>query len=216
MKANFSFQKPRAFAFLELLVLIAVVAILAALLLPALANAKAKARRINCVNNLKQDGLAVRLWSNDNGDHNPPQVSTNKGGSLEYVAGGNAFRHFQCMSNELNTPRILVCPSDTREAAENFVELENANVSYFVGVDADETMPQMFLAGDRNLLINDDPVKPGLVTVKTSDTISWTEELHNAQGNVGLADGSVQQATSRSLQQMSSHAETNMYRLAIP
>jgi competence protein ComGC len=216
METSFSRQRLRAFAFMELLVIIAVAAMLAALLLPTLASAHDKARRIHCVNNLKQDGLAFRLWSSDNNDKNPPQVSTKNGGSMEYIAGGNAFRHFRCMSNELPTPKILACPADTRQAAQDFVTLKNANVSYFVGVDADETRPQMLLTGDRNLAINDIPVDAGLVTVKTSDTLSWTQELHHGQGNVGLADGSVMQATSSGLQQMSVHGGTNVYRLAVP
>jgi prepilin-type processing-associated H-X9-DG protein len=216
MDSTSFFLKRRAFAFIELLVILAVVAILAALLLPALAKAKAKAQRINCVNNLKQDGLAFRMWSDDNGDKYPPRVSTTKGGSMEYVAGGNAFRHFLCMSNELSTPKILACPSDTRKPAQNFSGLKNANVSYFVGVDARETMPQMFLTGDRNLVINDVPIETGLATVKSSDTLSWTQELHQGQGNVGLADGSVQQATAAHLQQMNRHTGTNAYRLAVP
>ena len=44
------------------------------LLLPALARAKKKAQRINCVNNLKQVGLAFRLWGGDNDDKYPPRV----------------------------------------------------------------------------------------------------------------------------------------------
>src|ERR1700753_1440287 len=102
----------RAFAFIELLIIVAVVAILAGLLLPALAKAKQKAQRINCVNNLKQVGLAFRLFSGDNGDTYPPRVPTAKGGSREYVSGGNTFRHFLCMTNELFTPKILACPAD--------------------------------------------------------------------------------------------------------
>src|SRR5947209_5943377 len=84
-------RRRRAFSLAELLIIIAVVALIAGLLLPALAKAKSKAQRIQCVNNLKQDGLAYRIWAGDNGDKYPMQVSTNKGGSLEYVADGEAF-----------------------------------------------------------------------------------------------------------------------------
>lgn len=127
---------------------------MAAMVLPALSKAKERAQSINCVNNLKQQGLAFRIWSLDNDDKFPFNVSTSKGGTFELCDRGgdgfdrNSFQHFQVMSNELNTPKILVCPLDAgRQAALNFQNLQAANVSYQVrsGTNVSDANPNEVL-----------------------------------------------------------------------
>ena len=203
----------QGFTLVGLLIIIAVLAILAAMLLPALASAKRKAQRINCVNNLKQDGLAFRLWEGDNGDKYPMAVSTNKNGTMEYAA--DVFRHFQVMSNELSTPKILVCPADNRTAAASFARLKNQNVSYFVGLDATEVRPPMLLTGDRNVTNGLSPVR-SVLELRPEIPAGWTEDMHNGQGNVGLADGSVQQVSIPGLLQILKNTGDSTNRIALP
>jgi len=215
MNSTVRSSRKAAFTLVGLLIIIAVIAILAAMLLPALASAKRKAQRINCVNNLKQDGLAFRIWEGDNGDKYPMAVSTNKGGTMEYAEDGNAFRHFQVMSNELNTPKILICPADDRTAAASFARLKNQNVSYFVGLDATEVRPQMLLTGDRNVTNGLSPVR-SVLELRPEIPAGWTEAMHNGQGNVGLSDGSVQQVTIDALRNAIKNSGDATNRIALP
>jgi hypothetical protein len=113
--------------------------VLAAMLLPALAHAKNRAQLISCQSQMMQIGMAMRVWEGDNGDRFPFNVSTNQGGTMELCLRGdggfdrNAVNHFQVMSNELGTPRILVCPADSsKQPADNFRDLESKNISYLL------------------------------------------------------------------------------------
>src|SRR5262245_48718555 len=127
------------FTLVELLVIIGISAVITGTGIVALIRARARAGAICCNCNLKQIGLSIRIWANDHADQYPGQVSTNQGGTKELVAGGNAFRHFQTLSNELSTPKVLVCLGDSdRKVARDFLTLANSNLSYFVSLDARE------------------------------------------------------------------------------
>jgi len=197
MKPPLSHQRNRALTLTEVLVVIFVIVFVVALLLPALAAAKRKHARIGCVNNLKQIGIAFRLWEGDNNDKYPMSVSVTNGGAMELIATGNVAACFQVMSNELSTPKILLCPEDTHRAyATNFsTGFSGANISYFVSPDAVETYPQMILNGDDNLLVDGKPVQPGILNLRTGTTIAWTKDRHHGVGNIGMADGSAMQVT---------------------
>lgn len=187
-----SIRWERAFTCVELLVVIAVLAVLAAVVLSWSTLISPKNKRIYCVNYLMQIGLSVRVVQTDHGNRFPWDTGTNNVRTANSGPTKNITFVFQNLSNELVTPKILVCPADTRTPAANFQTLTTNNISYFIGLDADEAMLQMPLAGDRNLTTNGVPVGGGLVSLTTNLALGWTAAMHNHQGNVVLSDGSVQ------------------------
>ena len=206
----------------EVLVLIMLVALLAALLIPAFSKARVRAARINCVSNLKSVGLAFRMWSNDHGEKFPWNVSITNGGTLEFAGRPEAFRHYLAISNELVSPKVLKCEKDEmRTKVSSWYQLTNdaRHISYFVGLDADETKPQSILSGDRHITTNGVRAV-GLVTIPISMTVGWSPELHNGVGNLGLGDGSAHQSTSPMARKQFGSSLTNSgadsIRLVIP
>lgn len=188
-----------AFTLVEVLVVLGVIAMTVALVLPGIARAKQKAMRMQCTDNLKQLGLAFRTRAINGGAAFSAEASTNREVALGSTTSGEAFRYFQVMSNELGNPKLLVCPADTRVPAKDFGPgFSNANLSYFMSLDAEETYPGMFLSGDRNLT-NGLPIQKGILLLTPNRPVGWTRELHDRQGNVALADGSVQGFTSTGL-----------------
>jgi prepilin-type processing-associated H-X9-DG protein len=200
MNANRMWRtKTPSFTRTELLVVLALVGVLGCLLIPALQRSRQRALRIRCTSNLKQIGMSFKTWALENNDRFPSQALTNQSGDLKPEAATNVYLHFGVMSNELSTPYILHCPADvSRQVAKDFENVNNTNISYFVGLDAVDTTPQMFLTGDRNLT-NGLPVTNHVLFLAPNLPVGWTHELHSGQGNIGLADGSVQGLSSFSL-----------------
>ena len=207
----------RGVTLMEVLAIIAVIVLVVALLLPALANGRRRTSRIGCINNVKQVQLAFMTWSLDNSDRFPMQVSTTDGGSMEFVAGGHTFPHFQVISNEISTPKLLNCPVDNRMFAANFQnDFTDSNISYFVGLDASSTNPASFLIGDSHFAIGGVPVKSGLLLLSTDTSVGWTSARHDGRGNIALADGSVHLVNSSELRKLTAETRLATNRISIP
>ena len=159
------------------------------------------------------------------------EVSVTNGGTMELACSGNVVTTFQIMSNELSTPKVLLCPEDIRRIwATNFsADFDDSHISYFIGPDADTNHLQAFLSGDGNFVIGGVPAKSGLLQLSTSTFVAWNSGRHVSpgshfwtaarnrfSGNILFADGSVQQVSTINLQQAFHQTGLATNRLAIP
>jgi prepilin-type processing-associated H-X9-DG protein len=207
------------FTIVELLVIIGGLLCILALFGPTLRNQR-QARTVACILNLKQIGVAYRVWAEDNGDKMPAQVPLTNGGWLEIASQSNAaaflWTNYALMANELGqSPGVLPCPKDDRVPATNFSAIhDNSPLSYFAGVEACDAFPQSLLGGDRNMAPGLQPkddfgyastnCRGNEVRLQTNSPVCWSLKIHSkgnlaGAGNLLFADGSVQQTSSGSL-----------------
>ena len=185
----------------ELMVVISIIGILSALLMKGEQLAMARVKRISCENNLRQTGIAFNIFQHDHAGKFPMQVPVAQGGAQDFVQNGYlvpdafyfSYRLFQPISNELTQAKALLCKDEvSRSAATDFASLQNSNLSYFVGVDADFSLPTSLLAGDRNIACS--PVShPTILKISAATSYWWTQELHQSKGNVLFSDGHVEE-----------------------
>jgi len=216
MKLPVSRPAIRASTLTDVLLVIVTLALLAIYFLPMLMyRPRPRAHRINCVSNLKQVGLGFRMWANDHDDQFPWNVQTTNGGTkVGDMFAPEVSANFLVCSNEMSSPKILACSRDGgRSKARQFGgtvaegAFTKANLSYFIGREADERHPQTFLSGDRNIQkakANPAATDPSIFifnnTPPNNTDAGWKDTIHVRAGNICLGDGSVMQATESLLQ----------------
>lgn len=174
------------FTLIELLVVIAIIAVLASMLLPALARAKEQARRVQCINNQRQIGLAFRMYADDSQDRYPVHDGwATTGGQLpskpfitDYAAyyGGNIAQTNRPLNRYANNVNLFHCPSDKGDSLETGADApkscwEGWGNSYLVEWAGDYCRVKGVTGSGGKLEPKSNPIKGSEIAAKPSTKI---------------------------------------------
>jgi hypothetical protein len=216
-------QFQAAFTRIELFVVLGVVVVLLFLLIPSFARVHpGRTPTLSCMTHQRQINLGFTIFQEDNGGKFPWQLSTITNGTMELVANGHASVQFQALTYYIKSFAVFICPSDIhRQAPTSYESFADTNTSYFVNVDASGNKEYTFLTGDRHLVTDSKPIKPGLLNYNKTMDMSWTHELHNIKmfktyGGLGFADGHSEIITGKNLNDTFRKQHLENARLLVP
>ena len=230
-------REREGFTRFELAAVLAVLGLLSLLALPSLANQRERSTRVICVNNLRLVGQGLEQWGTEHSGRLPWRTPWCEGGTMPpnvpgaascptgappaWIAGGiynNSWFQWACLTNELRSPNILACPSDTQKTpatlwdnspSGGFVHpnYQNKAVSYLAGLDVLPEHSQGLVAGDRNVRFNQTATlcSSGIGPVQglslgAAGSIGVGAGLHLEAGNYLFTDGRVEELSSRAFE----------------
>jgi prepilin-type N-terminal cleavage/methylation domain-containing protein len=168
-------QTNRGFTLIELLVVIGIVAMLSSLMLPNLKKMKEKADSVHCMNNLRQIGVAVNSWANDNDNHFPMIEPT----LTSSVYGGEGETILEALGDYGVTPTLLRCKTDV--GRDNYFQKEGSSYLWNPVLDG-ENLSQARIYGRRRIFV------PRISRVSLCTDM---ERIHRGRMNRLRGDGSV-------------------------